>query len=60
MHYSVRSRSEWLGPQNPSAGGALLQKLRSHGGDLGSQYHVTGRVQTVVIDSSEQGGDLLR
>ena len=61
MHYSVGSRrGEWLGPWNPSAGEALLQKLRSHEGDLGSQYHVTRRVQTAGIDPSEQGGDLLR
>ena len=36
MHYSVGSRrGEWLGPRNPSAGEALLQKLRSHEGDFG-------------------------
>ena len=49
-----------MGPRNPSAGEALLQKLRSHEGDLGSQYHVTRRVQTAGIDPSEQGRDLLR
>ena len=49
-----------VGERNPSAGEALLQKLRSHEGDLGSQYHVTKRVQTAGIDPIEQGGDLLR
>ena len=54
------AEGEWLGPRNPSAGEAVLQKLRWHEGDLGSQYHVTRRVQTAGIDPSEQGGDLLR
>ena len=49
-----------VGTTEPVSGGRLLQKLRSHEGDLGSQYHVTRRVQAAGIDPSEQGGNLLR